>query len=871
MPLPRSASERPSVLIIGGGVAGALVAAQLARQAARRPGGLDIVVLEPAELLGRGVAFGTPDPRHLLNVPAGGMSALPEEPGHFVAWRAADDPDRPSQPYDFATRREYSRYVRDLLAESLAAAAGRVSLRHLQQTARTLRRHGAGARVETADGRVRTADAVVIATGLPAAGWDWAPPTLRSSPFFVPDPWAPGALDVIRRDRTGPNLVLVVGAGLTMLDVALSLTGPDCPGRLLEVVSRSGRLPRVHARTQKLATVPDVSDWGTTIEELRKRVGRHLAEVVGAAGDWRPAIDGLRVQVQQLWSRMDEADRIAFLKQDVGTWNVLRHRAAPAGAQALHRLRSTGRAVHHPGASVAAAEPLPGGGLRVTLTDGSIREVGWVVNCTGPRADIRELGNPLLDDLLQPVHGVAAATVSTAGMGLRTANGRLIDSAGSPEAPIWTLGALRRGELWESTAVPEIRVQARELAVTLLDTLDPLPRRLADGRIVGGHHPIARPRDLLGLPLSTTAEAAACFNAGLERVMRLQPGAEDLLREATGHDPDFALAHAALALLGHEAGAQVDIAAALAAAQRSVEVRADERERSLVAVIGQRVDDVRHDGARALIAHIAAHPRDVLAVSAAVPTVAFSGVTELRQEAWALVEGLAPAYGDHWWYISLLAFTRQEQARFEDAALLAESALACEPASGHAAHAQTHINYETGQHEQGRAWLEHWIAETGRSAAHRAHFAWHAALHDLALGDLDGLAHRYRNHLAPPAVTGVRALVDSASLLWRWRLAGGQPPSVVPVIEAAGAELTERPQTPFVALHAALAFTANDDVAALARLRRHAETAAEPAMRALVVPACDALTAVVQQRWTDAAQAPKIGTRKPRSEDHDPT
>ena len=104
-----------------------------------------------------------------------------------------------------------------------------------------------------------------------------------------------------------------------------------------------------------------------------------------------------------------------------------------------------------------------------------------------------------------------------------------------------------------------------------------------------------------------------------------------------------------------------------------------------------------------------------LAVSAAVPTIAFSGVTDVQQEAWDLVEGLAPAYGDHWWYISLLAFTRQDQGRFEEAGWLAESALTCEPSSGHAVHAQTHVNYETGQHESGRAWLDHWVAESDHS------------------------------------------------------------------------------------------------------------------------------------------------------------
>ncbi len=250
--------------------------------------------------------------------------------------------------------------------------------------------------------------------------------------------------------------------------------------------------------------------------------------------------------------------------------------------------------------------------------------------------------------------------------------------------------------------------------------------------------------------------------------MRLQSGAEERLQEAAALDPGFALAHAALAMLGHEAGAGVDVTGSLEAAREAARTRADERERSLVDVVGRRVGDVRRSGATALMNHIAQHPRDVLAVSAAVPTIAFSGVTDLQQEAWELVEGLAPAYGDHWWYISLLAFTRQDQWRFDEAGLLAESALSCEPTSGHAVHAQTHVMYETGQHETGRAWLDHWVARAGapRATGHTSPGTPRCTSWRSVTPRLSG--QRYYSELAPPTVTGVRALIDSASLLWRW-------------------------------------------------------------------------------------------------------
>ena len=867
-------TTRQTVVIVGAGAAGTLTAIHLLRAAGRRSSSLEVVLLDPGDRWGRGVAFGTHDEAHLLNVPASGMSAFPENPGDFAAWNARHDPVGDAGPAAFLPRRRFALYLDDTLAQAIASTGGGVSLRHVRAGATGVRRTPTGVTVLTSDGRDLVADAVVVATGLPPVGHGWAPEALQDSAFFVPDPWQPGALDVVRRDQAGPRDVLLVGTGLTMVDVALSLSGPTArPGRVLHAVSRHGRLPRAHVAGLKLAAIPDISAWGSTLDAVREDARRHVLGVVRATGDWRPAIDGLRFQVSALWERLSSADRLAFLAHDAGDWNVLRHRMAPSSAAFTRELRGAGR-LTVAAATVADARPLPRGGLAVTLTDGTVREVGWVVNCTGPRADIRLLGDPLLDDLLTRRAGITLATTATAGMGFRTTQGRLLDSAGTTDAPIWVLGALRRGELWESTAVPEIRGQASAVATAVLDEVAPVPRRLADGRLVSGHHPVARPRDPLGLPLSTTAEAATLYNAGLERVMRLQSGGDALIRDATLVDPDFALAHAALAMLGYEAGGDADVRASLRAARAAVRRRGDAREASFVEVVSSRVNDVRKVGAQALMAHLASHPRDVLAVSAAVPTIAFSGVTDVQREAWDLVEGLAPAYGDHWWYISLLAFTRQDQGRFDEAGLLAESALSCEPSSGHAVHAQTHVLYETGQHESGRVWLDHWVAESGRSASHRAHFSWHAALHELALGDTEAVRRRYYSQLAPPAVTGVRALIDSASLLWRWQVttagwdiatdAGlslapvfggeGPPPPFGPVLAAVDPTMLERPQTPFVAVHAALALAGAGQVEQLTRLRSHCAGSADATLRTVVATVCTALEAVVEQRWPAAVE-----------------
>jgi len=230
-------------------------------------------------------------------------------------------------------------------------------------------------------------------------------------------------------------------------------------------------------------------------------------------------------------------------------------------------------------------------------------------------------------------------------------------------------------------------------------------------------------------------------------------------------------------------------------------------------------------------------------------------VYDVPEQAWDLVEGLAPAYGDDWWYAGMLAFMRQEQERWDEAAELSARALAVEPSAGHAVHARAHVHFETGDHVNGLAWLDRWIMTSGPSAHHGAHFSWHAALHELALGDDAALRRRYDAQLAPPRVAGPRVLVDSASLLWRAHLEDvwDGPLPVTAVLDAAGPGLLDAPPSPFVALHAAVALAAADDAPGLERLQRYAAVDARPLLRTAIAPLARGLAAYVEGRFDDAA------------------
>jgi hypothetical protein len=357
-------------------------------------------------------------------------------------------------------------------------------------------------------------------------------------------------------------------------------------------------------------------------------------------------------------------------------------------------------------------------------------------------------------------------------------------------------------------------------------------------------------QDLYGLTLSTTPAAAGHYNDALGRILRVHPGADAALRAAVAADPGFALAHAALALLGHEQDAPVDVPAALRAAARWVRAGTD-RERSHVAAITARV----RGSVSALRTHLRAYPRDALLLGAAVPTIAFAGGSGAPRKGWELVESVAGAYGDDWWYAGMLAFVRQEQGWMPEAADLADRALAVEPTSGHAAHARTHVYYETGDHADGLAWLDAWIDSSGLGGEHRVHFSWHAALHELAVGDSAAVRRRYHHQLAPPLVGGVRLLVDSASLLWRgslWSVWSDDAP-ITEVLDAVDPALLTRPPRGFMALHAGLALAVAGDAHGLGRLHRYARSAGGPIFGDVVAPLVAGLLAYVEGHFSLAA------------------
>jgi len=451
------------IVIVGGGFSGAATAAALLR---RCEAGLEITLIERSGTFGRGVAYSTPRPEHLLNVPAGRMSALPDQPGHFLAWARAAG--HAAGEHDFVPRALYGDYVQSVLAEAeRAAPAG--ALRRISGEVSAIAPRPAGedatgpraapdsertgALVSVAGERLE-ADAVVLALGVSRP----APPPFAAPVAdhagYVADPWDARAIAGLAERRS----VLVLGTGMTMVDVVLTLGGG--PG--ITAVSRRGELPRAH-RVEPEAKLP-----GPVVEAGPGLTADALASAVEAAAreagrDWRGVIDSLRPVTPALWRSLAPREQARFARLYGRRWEVHRSRTAPAVAARIAELRAAG-ALRVEAAEVRSLRPAADGRIACEVSQESGKRTlvtDAVVNAAGPAWDCRRGEHALLRDLI--ARGLAAP--GPLGLGLRTADdGALIDAAGLPSEVLFTLGALRRGELWESVAVPELAAQACALA-----------------------------------------------------------------------------------------------------------------------------------------------------------------------------------------------------------------------------------------------------------------------------------------------------------------------------------------------------------------------------------------------------------------------
>jgi len=433
------------IVVVGGGASGGLVALHLLRRA---PSPVEVVVLEPREALGGGIAYSTPTPWHRINVPARTMGALPDEPGEFAAWAGIDG-------NAFAPRGAWGAYLAHRIAE--AAAGSRAHLRHERTPAERLVDRGPGAppAVRLRDGSILEGDAIVIATGnaLPRVpAWLSA---LGMHQRVVLDAWAANALDAVEDGER----VAVVGTGHTAADVIGTVLRTR-PASSVVAISRHGELPRMHEDPPRVRPSTPVFSVETFLA-FRDPLDQGRAAIAAHPEGWRQGLDSLRSLHQQLWLAMDEGLRTAFLARR-REWEVHRSRLPAEVGRDLERWVSGGRLELRAFEAVSVRERA--GGLELVSTHGDVVAAERLVLAAGPDEDPD--ATPLLragieDGLLRP-------GPFRLGIDADAATLRVRDAAGGSGRPVFALGPVLRGVLWETIAVPEIRVHAAKLAERLL-------------------------------------------------------------------------------------------------------------------------------------------------------------------------------------------------------------------------------------------------------------------------------------------------------------------------------------------------------------------------------------------------------------------
>jgi uncharacterized NAD(P)/FAD-binding protein YdhS len=461
-----------TIAIIGGGFSGTMTAVNLARLSTRP---LRVYLINSGHPAGRGVAYGTKRPEHLLNVAARNMSAFPDHPNHFLDWlrtrsEYAEFPEVVLREA-FVPRRVYGDYLR---AISLAYRVpvdtrNQVQIELIEDTATDVSGGPGETTVSLASGKTLLADRVVLATGNQRPTPLPTPDAPFCHPAYFDDPW----IDWEGRLTNSERDAILLGTGLTMVDVFLTLSEAGWRGTI-RAVSRHGLLPLSHFRGIEYPDFPPPELERVGLAGLVEQMERHCGRLRQLGANPAICVDKLRPHTQRIWQQFSNEEKRQFCTRYAARWNVTRHRIPEPIHARLTEAISSGRLRVHTGRIAALDDTGPN--VRVTIEgangERTTLEGGLVVNCTGPRAGFSACTDLLFKNLLG--RGLVRADGLDMGIDVDP-DFAVVERDGGRSRFLYALGPLLRGSLWETTAVPELRGQAMRVAQLLLQDLHPTP------------------------------------------------------------------------------------------------------------------------------------------------------------------------------------------------------------------------------------------------------------------------------------------------------------------------------------------------------------------------------------------------------------
>lgn len=436
-------------VVVGGGLAGTTVAAELARST---PPGFRLCLIEARDP-GPGNAYDPASDRLYMNGTAISMSAVPSDKRDLVRWLAGS-------PYGERSQIPRPLYGRYLAERYFSAVENRPEFTTVRAEVVDLVAEGDHLAVVDDRGTRHRTRSAVLALGNFPPGDAFLPEALRRHPGYVADPWR---FDPLAREGD----VLAIGSGLTALDAVALLDERGFRGTI-HLVSRRGLVPCVDDTAVEAADPATLDLRTETPYALLRTMRAEARRAVEAGGDWRPVIEAIREMTPSIWLSWSLRERRRFLRHLASLWSVHRYRVPPQTASVFERLEREGRAVRHRG-RVKAARPVAGGGLEVDVAGpGGLERlrVASAINCTGPNGDYERARHPLVRNLLS--RGTIRPDPLRLGLDATT-DLRVVDRRGQPSDRIFALGPPLRGIFYETTAVPETCRQAASIARALAE------------------------------------------------------------------------------------------------------------------------------------------------------------------------------------------------------------------------------------------------------------------------------------------------------------------------------------------------------------------------------------------------------------------
>ncbi len=447
-----------TIAIIGGGWSGILTAIQLLKKSKN----ISIKIINSGQPIGLGVAYRTTDTSHLLNVPAGKMSAFTNNPKHFTDWLIKNGHSTDEIEKHFFPRLLYGKYILEFVDKIKQNS----QVKFIDARAVDIQKESLNYSIQLNNGNSINADKIVLALG------NFLPSTPKSatlnffeSPYYFKNPWNADYLKNISISKD----ILLIGTGLTMVDCVLSLKKAGVTGKLY-VVSPRGYTPASHSKAE---IYPDFYSElkGKTLLEIFQIVREHLKIAESKKNSWIGVVDSLRPHAQDLWIALSKKDKQQFVSHIRHIWGVARHRLPFTTHKELMDLKTKSQLeiiggriidIQESNGIVSSSIQLRGSSKKRNLS------VSRVINCTGPQSNYKELKEAFIQNLLAKKIIIS----NELKMGIETdINAKVLQEDGKTSTDIYAIGSLLRGILWETTAVPEISKQAEQIAKQIVDSI----------------------------------------------------------------------------------------------------------------------------------------------------------------------------------------------------------------------------------------------------------------------------------------------------------------------------------------------------------------------------------------------------------------